>query len=1401
MECAVVKNRSRRILSYVIFIKIICDINFGILSANEINHADKVGCYEYFEFSLESDRVHENPYVDVLLKANVTGPNGEMLTIVGFWDGENIWKIRIMPVSPGTWSFITQSNDSSLHGVLGDFECIASERDGILMVNPEKPYSFMLSNGKPFFWMGETAWYLMSNAVPYEGEIFKNYIDIRQQQKFNNIHFVLGTGGRPYGTDNPENEGGQLWFSQENQRINPDFFKWVDRRLMYMDSVQMAIGFYITWAQHFVTFTREDFERFESYLIARYAAFPLLYWIVSGEFDEIGDPDEYDYHGQLIKQTDPYPHPVSIQPGHADPENIGTNRAFAATNWLDYIVHQLPYLFSGKNFTPDEVNAYILTDRIYNKPVVNDEFGYELASYQGNIFSAERVRKYAWAVVMGGGFPSYGHAGTIRMIEPEAVDSPGAHYMTNLYTFFEDKQWWEYAPNNALTDSGFCLTGPVSDIIAYFPRNGIFQLDLGNQAISYQTRWYNPINGTYADSGYIYGDDWQEFTTPFENDAVLWLNPVTAPEIAVNPDSLLFFAKQDSANPAPKDILILNDGGGELHWIAQESPDEPWIDLLNSSGQSGDRVSVFIEITGLTAGVYSGNIRISDPNATNNSVPVPVKLIVEEKSPKIVVQPDSLYFGVQTTSIEFTIKNNGGGALYWSIDENSLAEWITDVTPGSDSLFAGESQSVVVKINRDAMQPGQYLAQLKVLTNAGSREIIISMCVPQQALLYIEPDSIFFGLNHVEANLYLENQGEQILEWHIKNPLAPAWISAIIPDSGIIEPGNSDSLLVQADRNDLTEGIHESVISVISNGGNIDIFASIEAAGVPELSVSEAVLDFDTTQTQLSFMVINTGSGKLSWKIGHDTENDWIDTISPDSGNLLSGEKTGVTVTIERDGLEDGNYECKIDINSNGGFIQLTIIMTVANQFIEIPRMLISPDSLCFGADVAEMKFKISNLGDGILTWSIIKEGRPNWIEEIEPDSGTVITDDLQEIMVTITRVGFEPGDYSGTILVLSNADTQEVNIRMSVPDPPKISVWPTILDFAYTQNSKIFQIYNSGGDTLFWSCLKKGATDWITYIIPESGFLIPRHKAKIAVLVNRETKEKGEYHGSLLLHSNGGDQVIQIIMNVGDEPFYVKRLNCGSSTGYYDEFRRVWEKDVAYSPGEWGYIGGEMVSTVDSIECTQDDSLFQIQRAGSESYRFDVQSGIYEIWLRLAEIQYTETDKRLFNIQIEDSLIVENLDVFSLAGHDAAMDLIFTVYVWDNQLNIDFVSIVGAASIAALKVSGISPFSEIEEYSGMNNPDQFKLYPNYPNPFRDLTKIHFDLPINCRLNLRVFNMLGQVVRNTDLGYHNKGSMYIPFHAIDQSGRKLPSGVYYYEIEISGVNKSLVKTGKMILRK
>jgi len=84
--------------------------------------------------------------------------------------------------------------------------------------------------------------------------------------------------------------------------------------------------------------------------------------------------------------------------------------------------------------------------------------------------------------------------------------------------------------------------------------------------------------------------------------------------------------------------------------------------------------------------------------------------------------------------------------------------------------------------------------------------------------------------------------------------------------------------------------------------------------------------------------------------------------------------------------------------------------------------------------------------------------------------------------------------------------------------------------------------------------------------------------------------------------------------------------------------------------------------------------------------------------------------------------------------------------------------------------------------------PAQTKLSQNYPNPFNPETWIPFQLAKDSEVNIRIYNVTGQLIKTIELGYRQAG-MYIEksnaahWNGRNNLGEKAASGVYFYELQ------------------
>jgi len=74
--------------------------------------------------------------------------------------------------------------------------------------------------------------------------------------------------------------------------------------------------------------------------------------------------------------------------------------------------------------------------------------------------------------------------------------------------------------------------------------------------------------------------------------------------------------------------------------------------------------------------------------------------------------------------------------------------------------------------------------------------------------------------------------------------------------------------------------------------------------------------------------------------------------------------------------------------------------------------------------------------------------------------------------------------------------------------------------------------------------------------------------------------------------------------------------------------------------------------------------------------------------------------------------------------------------------------------------------------------PTQFRLYQNYPNPFNGKTTIQFDAPEAGRVELKIYNLTGQLVKVITPHFRERAII------CDMTG--FGAGIYFYQLEING---------------
>lgn len=320
---------------------------------------ERWGCYEAaFESSVKG-----NPF-DVQFTATFTNGSAKV-TVNGFYDGSDTFRIRFMPQTEGRWTYVTSSRIPALNNKKGSFMCTppTEGNHGPVAVDGT---GFKYADGTRYYPVGTTSY----DWMHMPGDYPERTLSSLKESGFNKLRMLFFL--QNVSVDTPwcypfvKNEGGGWDF----QRFDPEYFQYVESRLKALMNIGVEADLILfhpydggVWG-----FDRMPLEvnlRYLKYITARYSAFRNIWWSLANEFDGMKNIPavDWDKFARQVRAGDPYGHLLSIHGYTATYYNY----------WLPEYSHasiqdQAPVSGPGRAST---------VMNIYKKPVIFDEVCYE----------------------------------------------------------------------------------------------------------------------------------------------------------------------------------------------------------------------------------------------------------------------------------------------------------------------------------------------------------------------------------------------------------------------------------------------------------------------------------------------------------------------------------------------------------------------------------------------------------------------------------------------------------------------------------------------------------------------------------------------------------------------------------------------------------------------------------------------------------------------------------------------------------------------------------------------------------------------------------------------------------------------------------------------------------------
>ncbi|WP_353719385.1 glycoside hydrolase family 140 protein [Dyadobacter sp. 676] len=389
---------------------------------------------------------------------------------------------------------------------------------------------FLLKDGKPFCWLGDTAWELFHRLSRPDADY---YLQKRAEQGFTVIQAVVLAEFD--GLEVPNAYGEKPLIGNDPARPNERYFTHVDYIIDKAASYGLTIAllptwgdkvFKNTWGKGPEIFNESNAGTYGKWLGNRYKSRPNLIWVLGGDRQPRKDSRDVEIWRAMADgiAEGVGGHDKALITYHPQPNREGSSEWFHSDEWFDFNMFQTGHCRD----TP----VYEYIQRAYNrmpaKPVIDGEPIYEdhpvcFNSKENGTSSAYDVRKSAYLDLLAGAFGhTYGCHDIWQMYAPDreavngphvfwqqALDLPGALEMKYVRRLIESRPMIDRVPDqsvvaeNALPAADRVQAARGKDYLFIYTASGKpFSVNPGKiSGTSLDAFWYDPRTGKVRDAG------------------------------------------------------------------------------------------------------------------------------------------------------------------------------------------------------------------------------------------------------------------------------------------------------------------------------------------------------------------------------------------------------------------------------------------------------------------------------------------------------------------------------------------------------------------------------------------------------------------------------------------------------------------------------------------------------------------------------------------------------------------------------------------------------------------------------------------------------------------------------------------------------------------------------------
>ncbi|HLA51931.1 MAG TPA: glycoside hydrolase family 140 protein [Flavitalea sp.] len=336
-----------------------------------------------------------------------------------------------------------------------------------LTVSADKHF-LQYKNGKPFFWLGDTAWELFHRLNREEAMV---YLKNRADKGFTVIQAVVLAELDGLNTPNPY--GDKPLINNDPAKPNEAYFKHVDFIVNEAQKLGLTIGMLPSWGDKWnkawgegpEIFTPENAGTFGEYLGRRYRNKPII-WIMGGDRNIIDDEDKEIIRSMAkgLMKGDGHSHLFTFHPQGGK----SSSDFFKDDDWIDFHMSQTGHAANSPNYTYNRKNLALtpLKPHLDGEPRYEDHPNKFKPAEFGWMDDFDTRQAAYWSMLTGALGHTYGNHNIWQMYSPDkkpvngartkwrvALDHPGSYQVGYMRQLLQTYPWYKLVPDQDLVKS------------------------------------------------------------------------------------------------------------------------------------------------------------------------------------------------------------------------------------------------------------------------------------------------------------------------------------------------------------------------------------------------------------------------------------------------------------------------------------------------------------------------------------------------------------------------------------------------------------------------------------------------------------------------------------------------------------------------------------------------------------------------------------------------------------------------------------------------------------------------------------------------------------------------------------------------------------------------------------